>query len=295
MTRLPTSAWAFLLVAVCSLQWACQWAYQGALSYSVKDDVEAARAYKNKPDHKAKAAIVYQQAVDLLVKEKYKEALPLIEEVIKLDPRCIDAYSSYAYCQSWLGFYPQGAEYLAKAIGMDSTKPIYFYRKALCYFSMSQMQEAINELNRFLVLKPNDADGLRLRGRCFRSLTNNDANAITDFSQLISNNAYTAEALCERGRLYARADADDKALQDYDAAIKIKPDYGEVYAERANVFYKQRKYRLAADNYTAACIYGFDRRGFCTVQRNISLRYLGAKSNTPSLNAVGTDHSNRTK
>lgn len=291
MKRLLTSALGFLVVAACNCLLACQ----GALSYSVKDDVEAARSYKAKSDHNAMAATIYQQGVDLLATQRYQQALPMLEEVTRLDPRCGGAYSSLAYCQTWLEYYTEGAESLTKAIALDSTRPIYFYRKALCHWSTGAMEEAISELNHALGLRPNDADSLRLRARSYHSLTNHEADAIADFSQLIKNNAFTVEALCERGKLHAQTGADEKALQDFDAALKIKPDEAEAFVGRANVFYKQHNYRLALDNYTAAIVYGSDKVKFCRVQCDVCRRFANIKKAPATLNAAGTQHDSRTK
>jgi tetratricopeptide (TPR) repeat protein len=291
MRRLQTNALVFLVVSICSYLGA----YQTALSYSVKDDVEAVRAYQTKSDHNAKAAPVFQQAVDLLVKQQYRQARPLLEEVIRLDPRCTSAYSSLGYCHIWLGNYKEGAEYLAQAIGIDSNQPIYFYRRALCYFSTGQIKDAIVQLNNLLDKKPHDADALRLRGRCHRTIFGDEANAIADFSQLIKDNAFTVEALCERGNLYARINKDDQALQDYDAAIKIKPDAGDAYVGRANVFYKRQQYQPAWDNYTTGLLYDANSRRLCRVQRDLCRQYLDKNGHTRNQSIPDREYDPRTK
>jgi tetratricopeptide (TPR) repeat protein len=289
MKRLQTIASIVLLLAACAYQGVCQ----QALSYSVKDDVAAASAYSKRRDCNAGAATAYKKAVDLMVKQKYWPAVQLTEEAIRLDPRCIGAYSSYGYCQIWLENYTDARDFLGTAIGMDSNQPILFYRKALCYFSIGAMDDAIRCLNHALALKPDDADALRLRARSYRR--NDETNAIADFSRLIKNNAYVVESRCERGRLYAQIGEDDQALQDFDAALAIKPDEGEAYVGRANVFYKQHKYRLAADNYSAALVCGTDKHSFCEIQRTICNRFLNKKPNTPAPDGANVERNRRIK
>jgi len=160
---------------------------------------------------------------------------------------------------------------------------------------MLAVQEAVTELSHALSLQPNDVEALRLRARCYRAQSNHEAEAIADFSKLIQNNAYTVEALCERGKLYAQTGADDKALQDFASAVKINPEEAEAYLGRGNVFYKQRKYLLAKDNYCAAIVNGTDKVSFCKVQFDVCRRLLNKNNAPASLKTVGADHDNRTK
>jgi|GEM_PF-4888363 len=243
---------------------------QGASAYSVQDDIQSMNAYKAKPGHKEMASIVYSQAVEQLRKQNYLKARPLLEEAIRLDPGCADFYSSYGYCQTWLTNNKEGAEALARALALGQPKSIYFYRKAICYFSTMQFKEAITELNKLLAKDPTNALALRLRGRCYRTL-HEDNSSVADFSELIKLNAYTAEAYTERGNIYANSNQSDKALQDFNAAIKANSAYGEAYVGRANIYYSRHNFQAAADNYTAANVYGNDKTGFCNLQRKLCI------------------------
>jgi len=263
----------------------CQSNSLQGLSYSARDDVEAARAYNAQNGHNPTAARHYTEAADLLVKQRFLQAKPLLEEAIRLDPRLASAYAGVAYCLTWKELYLEGAETLTKAIGLDNTKPLYFYRKALCFFSVGQMGDAINQLNHAIELKPDDADSLRLRARCYRHNPDGLSNAISDYSTLIKAKAYVVESLCE----------EEKALKDFDEAARIQPDAAEAFVGRANVFYQQRKYLLAADNYSAAIVNGTDKSSFCQVQRSLCLRRLKKAHSPAALYAASTEHDKRTK
>ncbi len=273
----------------------CQAISLESLSYSAKDDVEAARAYNAQNGHNPTAARHYTEAADLLVKQRFAQATPLLEEAIKLDPRLASAYAGTAYCLTWKELFLEGAEALTKAIGIDNKKPLFFYRKALCFFSIGQMDDAISQLDHAISLKPDDADSLRLRARCFSHKQYGFTNAIADYSSLIKANAYTVESLCERGKLYFQNNEDEKALKDFDEAARIQSDAAEAFIGRANVFYRQRRYRLAADNYSAAIVNGTDKNSFCEVQRGHCLKLLKNTSSPATLNTASPDHDKRTK
>ncbi|MBS1989401.1 MAG: tetratricopeptide repeat protein [Cyanobacteria bacterium SZAS LIN-3] len=241
---------------------------QSAWSYSVKDDLAAANAYKSAPGHKEAAAQFYLQSVQELTKGHYRKAHDLLEAALRVEGGCADIYSTYGYCQTGLDNNQEGAQALAKAIMLGPAKSIYYYRKALCYFSTMQFKEAITELNWILNKEPNNADCLRLRARCQRTL-HNDAAAIADFSQLIKMNAYAAEAYTERGNIYAGMGDKTRALQDFNAAIKLAPSTGEAYVGRGTVYYQMKNYRAALDNYTAANVYGNDKTNFCRLQSQL--------------------------
>jgi tetratricopeptide (TPR) repeat protein len=268
---------------------------QALPAYSAKDDVEAARLYAAKNGHNEKAATLYSEAAKLLLQQNYSQAKPLLEAVLKLDPRLDAAYSSMGYCQLWTGYYIDGMNSLTQAIAIDSNEPGYFFRKALCHFSTEQHDETVNQLTRVLALKPNDPDALRLRGRCLKITPGGETNAIDDFSRLVATGAYTAEALCERGKIYARLGDENKAMHDFNEATQRFPELDEPYVCRANIFYQKHDYRLALDNYTAALVRGSDKKHFCEMQSGICARFLKSKGNPASLNAASPEHTQTTK
>ena len=49
--------------------------------------------------------------------------------------------------------------------------------------------------------------------------------------------------------MYFKKNDFEKAILNFDKAIKLKPDYFEAFANKANVYYKMKNYEEALKNY----------------------------------------------
>ena len=73
--------------------------------------------------------------------------------------------------------------------------------------------------------------------------------AIRDFDQAIKINPNYVEALYCRGLTYSLC---DRAIQDYDEAIKLNPDYVKAISNRGNAYLAKRQYDRAIQDYDQA-------------------------------------------
>ena len=80
----------------------------------------------------------------------------------------------------------------------------------------------------------------------------NFAAAINDYDQAISLNPDFARPFNNRGFAYLKKGDSDRALKDFDQAIKLKPDYGRAFANRAEAYQLRHDYQSAARDYDAA-------------------------------------------
>jgi tetratricopeptide (TPR) repeat protein len=63
--------------------------------------------------------------------------------------------------------------------------------------------------------------------------------AIQDFDQAIKLDPNYAEAFYDRGSAYFQKGDYDRALQEYNEAIRLKPDYVDAYNNRGDVYYQK--------------------------------------------------------
>ena len=78
---------------------------------------------------------------------------------------------------------------------------------------------------------------------------NVDSISIAGCTTIISSGKYEGAVLAavyvNRGAAYDNLGQYDRALADYNQAIKLKPDYGEVYGIRAIIYFKRSQYARA--------------------------------------------------
>lgn len=61
-----------------------------------------------------------------------------------------------------------------------------------------------------------------------------------------------AATLTNRGIILMSLQEYDRALQDFTAALDIRPDFGEVHINMGNIYFLERSYNSAIEQYTAA-------------------------------------------
>jgi tetratricopeptide (TPR) repeat protein len=76
--------------------------------------------------------------------------------------------------------------------------------------------------------------------------------AIEDYNRAITLNPNYVEAYCNRGGTYEKMDQYDKAIEDYNRAITLNPNYIETYYNRGVTYEKMDQYDKAIEDYNRA-------------------------------------------
>jgi tetratricopeptide (TPR) repeat protein len=106
-------------------------------------------------------------------------------------------------------------------------------------------------INRGKEAKPNLAIAYANRGNAYLNSGDNDR-AIADYDQAIRLNPKFADALNGRGAAHDNKGEYDLAIADYDQAIKLKPNLPEAYNNRGNAYADKGEYDLAIADYDRA-------------------------------------------
>jgi tetratricopeptide (TPR) repeat protein len=133
--------------------------------------------------------------------------------------------------------------------------------------------EAILELDRALTIDKNLADGYIYRGHAYVNKGDRDRvtadelatgdssraydgkgdyeKAIEDYSAALSIKPATPEILCARGHAYRRKGDYGRAIEDYTVALGVKPDYRDALNSRGIVHYRMGAHKLAINDWEA--------------------------------------------
>jgi len=76
--------------------------------------------------------------------------------------------------------------------------------------------------------------------------------AILDFNKALKMNPADAYAYQNRGRAYGEQGQYDLAISDYTKALEINPTYGDAYFNRGLIYHAKGQYDLAIADYTKA-------------------------------------------
>lgn len=109
-----------------------------------------------------------------------------------------------------------------------------FYNRGELKFKKGDLAGAIADYSRAVQLNPRDAGALTSRG--FASYRQNPGNAraaMRDYNQALQIDPNNAEAYTHRGDLQADQTQFAQAVADYQAAVRVNPQFGHVYLSSA--------------------------------------------------------------
>ena len=110
---------------------------------------------------------------------------------------------------------------------------------------------AIEDYNKAIELKPDDADAYNNRGNAYKALKEYQK-AIADYTKAIELKPDYATAYNNRGSAYDDLKDYQKAIADYTKAIELNPDYADVYYNRAISHKNLKDYQSAIKDYQKA-------------------------------------------
>lgn len=223
---------------------------------------------KNEP--KQPESYNYQRGVELYHAEKYDEAKTWFEKEISESPE-----NGYAYL--YLSVIYNDDNEQGKALTAIDKSIKYLPKKDKIWRSYAYAQradlntqigdtvQAYSDLTQAIKIDPTVPEVYRQRGQLYyeqRKYALSDA----DFQKVIEIDKGDARGYLGIGRNAIEQGQYEKALSQYDLAIKLAPDYSSGYSFRAEVYLYQEKWALAADDIIKALSIDLDRMAFYELQ-----------------------------
>ena len=124
------------------------------------------------------------------------------------------------------------------------------FNRGVEYGNKGNYDQAIEDFNEALRIKPDDKVALYYRAGAYRFKGNYDR-AIEDYNAALRIEPDYQDALRARGLAYVGKGNYDRAIEDYTAALRIKPDLLALLF-RGVAYYNKGNYDRAIEDYTAA-------------------------------------------
>jgi Tfp pilus assembly protein PilF len=120
------------------------------------------------------------------------------------------------------------------------------------YSKLGRYQQAIEDYNQAILMKPDYAEAYNNRGTLYGALGQYQL-AMGDFNQAIKAKPDYPDAYYNRGVTYANNGQYQCAIEDYNKAIILKPDHVHAYHNRGTIYLKQGKNKLGCHDAQTAC------------------------------------------
>ena len=181
----------------------------------------------------------------------WKDSQTLWANVLKTYPD-----SRRAWTNKGLDFYnqkkyPECVDHLTRALQVDPNYPDALEWRARAYLEMQDGAKALEDVNHFLQVRPDNEQGLFLLGRCYEA-TNQMEKAVNTYSQLIDQYD-KAEYYNNRGVInFNKLQRYEDAKNDFVNALRLQPTYGKFMLNLSRCYYmlgdmeNARKYALQA-------------------------------------------------
>ena len=181
--------------------------------------------------------------------KRFQEAERAFEKVLEFDEPELHYLAHYG---KGLALKDQRKHELALVSLEDatSTNPEFapaFEEKSLVLIVLDRSNEALRSINEAVSLKVNNANYYLTKARILKELQQNDE-AIASLGRAIEI-TLRASFLNTRGLIYSEQGNIELALEDYNKAIEINPNYVHVNFNRGLVYHNQGNIQLALEDY----------------------------------------------
>lgn len=157
--------------------------------------------------------VVYESA------KKYNAAISCYKEIMSQDPGHMIAYR-IAICYDEIGDYDKALDFCNQAIAMDSTVAKYIYYKANILDHTGKSAEAINVMDSYIALNPEEWLPYYDRG-WFKNHLGDIDGALEDYTMSITLEPEYAYGYMNRGVLYMLKGDNNAANEDFKQVVRL--------------------------------------------------------------------------
>jgi serine/threonine protein kinase/Tfp pilus assembly protein PilF len=165
---------------------------------------------------------LYWAAVDLYLENRHRDALPLLEQVVRRDPRHLRAWFVLGLAHYGLTHFGDAAHCFSTCLALDPDDFRVHYNRGLAHLKKGDGAAARADFTRVLELRPKLADAHLLRALALEKLKEYKA-AVADVDRVLELEAPQPLPYMVRARLWEQLGEPARAKQDRAAGIDCVP------------------------------------------------------------------------
>lgn len=192
----------------------------------------------------------YNRGNELYKDNKYDEALVDFKMNMELDPTDYKPIQMIGAVYVKQQKYVQAIGFFNRVLQMKDTVFDAFNNRATAYAMLGINDSALADFNKALELRPTNVDANGNRALLIKNMAASQQSSVEGISKQIEADPKNSKLYFQRGQQYYQRKEYDKALSDYDNAIKIDPGYTDALYYRAIIYDMQNRGNEAIAEYT---------------------------------------------
>jgi tetratricopeptide (TPR) repeat protein len=222
------------LYYVVSIREANELAIEGSRAAAAGDyDVAIARysAALQKPVWNQQKALLYtDRGFAYNSKRQFAEAIADHTEAIRLSPKLSYAFAARGYAYVERGELEKALVDLTESIRLDPNSDSAYYNRGLLFSRTGEFSDALIDFDEAVRCSPERADRLVARALCHFAMDDFDR-ALASFDGAIATEPSNPIGYFARSNFYARRGNADKQQRDYEQALSLNPNAGNLRLE----------------------------------------------------------------
>lgn len=180
-------------------------------------------------------------------KGELNEAKKIYEKILQYNPNQFDALQLLATALAQSKMFENAIQYYTRALEINSRNAVVYNNLASALRELKRFDEALINYDKALEHDSNYKDALKNRDALLKSL--NNVSNTQELSKKCQLSSISAEEYINRGAELRKNNRLEEALENYDQAIKLKPDSLYAHYNRGNVLKDLRRLGEALDSY----------------------------------------------
>ena len=169
-----------------------------------------------------KLELFLEKAQSLIFSDSHKEAVEILDEVIKIDHKNTIAREYKVLAFSKMDKNLEALEVIEEILKISGSDAYTLGVKGSLLLRLKRYHESLSIINEALKIEPGDVETLKNKGAIFL-ITKKYGEAIEVFSEILRINPEEISALNNRGAIFIIAGKYDEAIKDFSKALKINP------------------------------------------------------------------------
>ena len=145
----------------------------------------------------------FTAAVELEANGQLEEAIAELDEVVRINPRDVVAYSNRGSIYNKLGQHQRAVESYNLALEVNPNFNVLYNNRSIAYYSLGEYELALEDLIRFIKFEPANSDAYVGRAMVYTQL-GRDAEARNDAIQAVELGVDPAELEAQIERIKSR-------------------------------------------------------------------------------------------